>query len=255
MTKRSGLGMLLLVSGVDMSGDTQAINNMGCPRSTFESNGLDVLAMERLYGRYDGNMSLTSYFNKAAGQAHALWSTLPRTDVDLMVAFRKVAGAGGAAMRAKQVGYDGSRTSEGMLTFGVETQSNASDTAGAGQGLEYGWMLTAGSRTDVADTNGPGIDLGTGSTVFGLRAWVQVTALDGDDCTITLQGSSDNGAGDAFAAIPGGAFTEVTAAPAGERIQTAPDQTIERYIRVATSGAFDSVSFAVLVYRNEESPA
>lgn len=256
MSKTSGLGLMFLASGVDLSGDTQSIETLGCPRGTFDMNGLDVLAHERIYGRRDGVASLTSYWNPAAGKAHAKWKTLPTTDQDLMVGLGSTVGVGGAAMRGKQINYDGSRDTNGQFLLKIDAQSNCSAASGFGHGLEYGRMMTARKRTDTAATNGASVDFGTGSLAFGLRAWLQVISFVGTDVTIKLQESSDDGAGDAFANVTGGAFTAVTAGPTTERIETSGSQTVERYLRVATTtvGGFTSCVFAVMVHRNEATP-
>ena len=73
--------------------------------------------------------------------------------------------------------------------------------------------------------------------------------VTGTNATFTIQSSSDDGAGDAFAAVTGGAFTQVTGV-GWERIQTARALAIERYLRVAVTGTFTSVTFAVIVVRN-----
>jgi hypothetical protein len=52
--------------------------------------------------------------------------------------------------------------------------------------------LTAAPRTDTTATNGTSYDFGTGSTAFGLQAYLQVLSFTGTSCTIKLQESSDN---------------------------------------------------------------
>lgn len=257
MAKTSGLSLMFLASGVDLSGDTQSIDTISCPRGTFDMNGLNVAAMERIYGRRDGVMSLTSYFNPAASKAHAKWKALPTTDQDLMVGLGSTIGVGGAAMRGKQINYDGARAADGQFLLKIDAQSNCSaTTSGFGHGLEYGRMMTARTRTDTGATNGASVDFGTGSLAFGLRAWLQVISFAGTDATIKLQESSDDGGADAFANVTGGAFTAVTAGPTTERIETSGSQTVERYLRVATTtvGGFTSLVFAVMVHRNEATP-
>lgn len=254
MTKRSGLGAFLLVGGVDLSGDTCSIDALGCPRGTYQMNGLPAVAQERQYGKRDGNLSVTTFYNKAAGAAHATYKTLPTADLDLMTGFSTTIGEGAASIRAKQIGYNGTREADGQFKLKVDTQSNGSGAAASlGMGLEYGRLLTAGKRTDTAAANGASVDFGVGSSTFGLRAWLQVTAFTGTDVTIKLQESSDDGVGDAFANVVGGAFTAVTAGPTTERIETSAVLTVERYLRVATTtvGGFTSCTFAVMVYRNE----
>jgi hypothetical protein len=92
------------------------------------------------------------------------------------------------------------------------------------------------------------VDFGTGSTLFGLQAYVQVFSFTGTSCTITIQESSDNGA-DTYANVTGGAFTAATGRTT-QRIQTSRTQTIERYLKVTTSGTFSECTFVVLVNRN-----
>jgi hypothetical protein len=68
--------------------------------------------------------------------------------------------------------------------------------------------------------------------------------------TMVIEESSDNGGGDAFAAVVGGTFTQVTAAPDSERIVTGTI-AVEQYLRVSTttSGGFTSVQFVVSISR------
>jgi hypothetical protein len=142
----------------------------------------------------------------------------------------------------KQVNYDPTRGDDGMLTFGVSTQSN-------GFGIEWGQQLTAGLRTDTAATNGTGIDT-TASASFGGQAYLHVTAFTGTDVTIKIQDSADNVS---FADVTNFAFTQVTSAPFSQRIALTNTDTIRRYVRAvtATTGGFTSVTFSVNVIKNE----
>jgi hypothetical protein len=125
----------------------------------------------------------------------------------------------------------------------VSTQANA-------YGIDWGRLVTAAPRTDTTATNGTSYDFGTGSTAFGLQAYLQVLSFSGTSCTIKLQESSDNGGSDAFADVTGGSFGAQTAVGAS-RIATSTSQTVERYLRVATTGTFSSCSFVVAVKRND----
>ena len=94
------------------------------------------------------------------------------------------------------------------------------------------------------------MDFGTGSTSVGLQAYLQVFSFTGTSCTVTIQESSDDdGDPDTFTAVVGGAFTAATGRTT-QRIQTARALTVERYLRVVTSGTFSQCSFAVMVNRN-----
>jgi hypothetical protein len=114
-----------------------------------------------------------------------------------------------------------------------------------------GLQGTAGVRADTTATNGTSVDFGTGSTAFGLRlqAYLHVTAFTGTSCTVKLQESSDDGAGDAFADVTGGSFGAQTAVGAS-RIATSATQTVERYLRVVTTGTFTVCNFHVTIVRN-----
>lgn len=246
---RTGLDCFLLVDGVDLSDDHAAIDSITSPRGTFDINGLRHRAYARILGKKDGTIEASPYFNPGAGAAHSKLSTLPRTDRDAMLAVAPELGAAVSCLRYKQLGYDGARAADGGFMFKVQSQAND-------HGLDWGKLLTAGKRTDTSATNGTGVDqlvdsAATGAYAFGLQAWLQVTAFTGTDCTIKIQESSDNGSGDAWADVTGGGFAQITTAPGTQRIQTGLTLSVERYLRAVTSGTFSSITFAVMVHRNE----
>lgn len=245
MAKQSGLGDNFFVDGYDLSGDTNSLGNISGPNSPIPVTGINKYAMERIGGKRDGLMSWVSYFNPTLlTGAHARYSALPTTDI-IASYFRGTSlGDPSANLVAKQIGYDGNRGDDGSFTLAVEAQGNA-------YGLEWGKSLTAGQRTDTTATNGTSVDFGTGSTAFGLQAYLHVfTGFAGTSVTVKLQESSDNGAGDAFADVTGGAFTAATGITS-QRIATASGQTVERYLRVVTTGTFTNAVFAVSVIRND----
>lgn len=243
MSKASGLGARLWVGGYDLSGDIGAVDDISCPRGTLNTTGIDKLANERIYGTKDGKIGFTAFFNPGIAQAHPVLSALPTSDIQAMYGHRATLGVPAAAMLAKQVGYDPTRGNDGSLTFKTEALAN-------GYGLEWGKLATAGARTDVAGTNGTGVDLGTGSVSFGLQAYLQVIALTGTNVVVKLQHSTDDAATDPYADITGGAFTSATTAPQTQRLATSSTATIKRYVRVVSSGTFTSATFVVMVNRN-----
>lgn len=194
-------------------------------------------------------MEFVSYFNTAAGKAHPVLSALPTTDVILTYARGTTLGNPAACLVAKQINYDGTRADDGDFKFAVQAQANA-------YGLEWGLQGTAGIRTDTTATNGTSFDFATtanpGSSTFGLQAYLQVFSFTGTSVTVTIQESSDNGAGDAFAAVTGGAFTAATGITT-QRIATSASQTVERYLRVVTTGTFSNAQFSVVIMRNDTS--
>jgi len=146
-----------------------------------------------------------------------------------------------ASLTGKRTSYPVTRAADGAMGTGTEILSNADQ-------LNYGLALTAGKRTDTTGTNGTGVDFGTGSTTFGMVAYLHVFAFTGTSITVTIQESSDNGGTDPFAAVTGGAFTAATGITA-QRIETSLTQTVERYLRAVSSGTFNPCTFAVMAKR------
>jgi hypothetical protein len=245
MTKQAGLGDGFYLDGYDLSGDVGALGRIGGGLAgTQDVTGIDKSAMERIGLARDGSLEWTSFFNPALAAAHPVLSALPTTDRIATYCRGRLLGSPAACMVGKQANYDPSRAADGSLTISVQALAN-------GFGLEWGRQLTAGTRTDTGAANGSSVDFGAAGT-FGLQAWLHVTAFTGTDATIQLQQSSDDGAGDAFANVTGGAFAQVTSGPVAQRIQTARNQAVERYLRVvtSTSGGFSSLSFLVVVSVN-----
>lgn len=248
MAKTSGLGDNLYVGGRDLSGDIGSIETIHGGVNPLQVTGIDKYAFERLGGIRSSEINFTAWHNDALTQAHPTLSALPAGDVLVTYCRGTTLGNAAACQVSKQLDYAGTRAADGALTYSAPASSN-------GYGLEWGKQLTAGKRTDTTATNGTSVDFTSsafaGSSTFGLQAYLQVFSFTGTSVTIAIQESSDNGAGDAFAAVTGGAFTVVTAGPTTERIATSASQTVERYLRVVTTGTFSSVVFAVMVNRND----
>lgn len=243
MAKASGLGDALYIAGYDASGDISALSNVGGGPATLDVTAINKSAHERLGGIRDGRLEMTTYFNhvQAGTGTHEKLAALPRTDIILTYCRGTALGNPAACLVAKQINYDGTRANDGAFTFAVSAQAN-------GYGLGWGQQLTAGLRTDTAATNGTSIDT-TASASFGAQAYLQVTAFTGTDATVKIQDSADNVS---FADVTGLTFTQVTAAPASQRLATASGATIRRYLRAVTTttGGFTSLTFNVVVVKN-----
>lgn len=240
MSKQSGLGDRLFVAGYDLSGDVNSPAIQGGP-ATLDVTAINVAAFERIGGARSGSINWNAYFNTAIGQEHAVLSTLPTADVQVMYCRGVNLGDPAAMLIGKQLGYDGTRGTDGAFTFSLAAQSN-------GFGLEWGQQVTAGLRTDTAATLGAGIDQGA-ATAFGAQAYLQVTALTGTDVTVKIQDSADN---TTFADVAGLAFAQTTVARTTQRIATTGGQAIRRYIRAVTvtTGGFTSASFVAAIAIN-----
>lgn len=245
MAKRSGLGNRFYMQGVDASGDICALKSIASPMALLDFTSIDKSAMERKGGLRDGTMEFKSYFNPTAATSFHTFKTMPSTDVLVSYATGAVLGDDCANMIAKETNNEAEREDDGGFYFEVSAVANA-------YGLDWGNQLTAGVRTESTATNGTGVDFGTGSTSFGLQAYLHVTALASGSPTIKLQESSNDGGGDAYVDVTGGTFGVVTAGQV-LRLETTRALTVERYLRVVTTGTFSGLSFWVGVTRNDTS--
>lgn len=247
MAKQSGLGDRFAVGGYDLSGDIGSLQRVGGgPATQQDVTGINKSAIERIGLHVTGEIGWSGFFNDAIGALHPVMKLLPTADTMATYGRGASLGSPAACLVCKQMTYDQTRAADGSLTTSGQKLSNAYP-------LEWGVQLTAWSRTDTAATNGTGVDLGSASPgAFGAQFYAQVFAVTGTSVTLTVQESSDNGAGDAWTNITGGAFTAVTpaGAPTWQRIATG-SINVERYLRVVSSGTFSNAQFLVVAIRNE----
>lgn len=235
MGKQGGLGQRLLVGGYDISGDIQALDNVHGGPALQDVTDITQSAHARLGLLRDGGLGASAFFD--AANAHPVLSSLPVADVQALYLLGTTLGAPAACCVAKQIGYDPNRSAAGDLLLKTQFDSN-------GFALEWGIQATPGVRTDTAATNGADLDNGA-SSAFGAQAYLQVTAFTGTDATVKVQHSADNSTWSDLIT-----FTQVTAAPASQRL--AVSGTVDRYVRVSTvtTGGFTSATFAVAFARN-----
>lgn len=248
MAKQSGLGHLLFVSGYNLSGDICAVDEIGGGNEPLDVTAINKSAHERIGGVRDGRLNATSYFNPASNQSFDRYSNLPTTDQIVTYCAGQSLGSPAASLVAKQFNFDGTRGEDGAFTFKIDSAANA-------YGLEWGELLTAGIATFGGASAGSSLDYGAsvGTTAFGLQAYLHVFAFTGTSATITIQSSTDDAVGDPFALVTGATFTTVTGVTA-ERIATATNASVERYLRVNAAGTFSLLWFSVQVVRNLAAP-
>lgn len=237
MAKQTGLGDNYYVDGYDLSGDTSAFGAVRGGLAPIDVTDITQSAYERKGGKKDGEISWESHYNPAAGREHAVLSTLPRTARYVTYCRGTALGSQAASAVVNQIDYNPSRGEDGKLTLAIQALTTG------GIPLEWGQLHTPGIRTDTEDTDGTSVDGGAAST-FGLQAFLHVFSTD-DTLTVGIEESSDNGVGDAWADVID--FTEATTVGAERIVKTG---NIERYLRVTTTGAFTSASFAVVIVRN-----
>ena len=239
MAKQSGLGDQLFIAGTDIGADVSTISSLATPRETLPATGITQFANARLYGKRDGQAEFTAYFNDELAGTHARLKLLPRTDVHLMYLRGQGLGNEAVGLVGKQIDYAATRGDDGSLTFAVPVQAN-------GFGIDWCEQLTTGKQTDAVAANSTGLDTLT-SASFGWQAYLQVFAVGSGTATVTLEDSADN---ITFDPLAGGTFTAVTT-QTYERLQSASaTATVRRYVRVATSGVFTGLVFAVGINKN-----
>jgi len=237
MAKKSGLGQQIFVHGYDLSGDVAAIDNAGSPRELLDTTALNASAHERVVGLSDGNISVSSWFNDSTEQEHEAFKSLPTTDRIVMWAFGATRGDVAACLVAKQLNYDGTRGSDGSLSFTIDTQ------AASGEPLEWGNTLTTGKETHSVAAVSTSRDDGA-TTGYGLVGILSVTDLDSGTATVSIQQSADNVT---FADILSFVAVAAASAPTAQRLPLSG--AILRYLRVSSTGTFSNLDFCMVTRR------
>jgi len=239
MAKKSGLGQQIFVHGYDLSGDVATIDNAGSPRNLLDITAINASATERLVGLSDGNISVSSWFNDSTEQEHDALSGLVTTDRIVTWAFGATRGDVAACLVAKQLNYDGSRGTDGSLSFSVDTQAD-------GVSLDWCNTLTTGKETHSSAGSSTSRDDGAGTTA-GMVAYLEITDCDSGTPTVTIQESSDNGSSDAWVNVLSFSAVGYASAPTAERVTSSG--TVERYLRITTTGTFSNLDFCVSTRR------
>lgn len=232
--------MSCFVAGYDLSGDIGQLDAIESTRDMLDVTTINDSGKERIHSHMHGRLAFTGFFDDGALLEHVALKLIPTADVIGTVFFSSTIGDVAYGVTGKRFNYPMNRGADGSLTIQTEIVSNADNG-------NYGKSLTAGKRTDTAGTNGAGVDFGVGSTAFGAVFYAHVFSVTGTSITLTIQESSDDGSTDPFANVTGGAFTAVLAAAVGsQRLETSLTQTVERYLRVVSSGTFNPATFAVM---------
>lgn len=244
MVKQSGIGASLLVAEYDISGDVGAITSAETRRSTLDVTAIDKSAVERITGLRDGSLGFASFWNITAGQAEPVLSALPTTDRICTVFLSSTLGDAAASIKGKQLNYAVTRGQDGSLGASTDVQAN-----GLGMGLEWGVTLTTGKETRATGTvNGTGVD-GTAQSTYGWAAYLHVISIASGTMGVKLQDSTDD---NTYNDLTGGGFTNVTAATS-ERIAGSSTATVERYVRLTTTGVHGNAVVVVNFVRYTES--
>ena len=234
MAKSAGLAQKLFHHIYDISGDVGAISSWSTPVSVLDITGIDKSASERLQGLVTGSLSFNAFFNDAAAASHVALR-VPSAGAPVTWALGQTVGDVAGMVQGLGTSYDPTRGPDGGLTFDISMETYTTLPV-------WGVMLTPGLKTDTGAANGATLDQGA-QTTAGAEAILHVTSFTGSNFTATVQDSSN---GSSWGTLK--AFTQVTDT-GSERVTVSG--TVERYVRVISTGTFNPVSFAVSFRRGE----
>jgi hypothetical protein len=223
--------------GYRIGGDIQSLQVQGGP-NLLDVTDITQSAHSRLGGLRSGTISLVAYSDPSAGQEHAAFSPLSRSDIIATYLRGQVLGNPAACCNALQLNYDPTRAADGMYTEKIDLNSDS-------YGLEWGIQLTAGLRTDTTATTGTAY-ADTGQTAFGGQAYLQIVSLTGTSVDVTISHATTSG-GTYSTLIDFGAQTGRGA----WRGFVSNTTTVDQYLKVNTSGTFTSAAFQVTWVRNQ----
>tara|TARA_R110002020_G_scaffold120129_2_gene273690 strand:- start:3728 stop:4465 length:738 start_codon:yes stop_codon:yes gene_type:complete len=239
MAKQSGLTDNFFIDGHDLSGDVTSVDTISGSKATLDTPVIESAGMVRLAGHGSGEISFTSWFDDGTNLEHTALAGIPTTDVVVLYTRGVASDSPAAGIVAKQVNYDGAKGSDKSLTMNVQCLANAVP-------LEWGVLLTAGAITQSSAGSESSKD-DSASSSSGIAAYLQMIDINSGTPTITIEHSANNSSWStllSFSAVANGNE------PAAER-KTASG-TVNRYLRVTSTGTFSNAKF-VIAYRRGES--
>jgi len=234
MAKKAGLAQKFFAGAYDLSGDISAINNCSTPVGVLDVTSIDMSATDRLQGLVSGNLAFNAFFNDASGAAHAALR-VPTAGAPVSWFLGQTVGDPAFMAQIAQFSYDPSRDADGALSFDVVFDTYSTLPV-------WGVILTAGLDRDTTGASTATLDQGA-QTTAGAEAILHVTSFTGSNFTATVQDSAN---GSDWGTLV--AFTQVTDV-GSERVTVSG--TVERYVRVTTTGTFNPVDYAVSFRRGE----
>ncbi len=236
MAKVSGLGVRLYAAGYDLSGDVNMVDTIGYTQQLLDVTTLDVESTGRIAGLSDSSLTVNGWFEAASD--HAAYTSnsgaMPTADQVVFVQMGTALGDTFAGMTAKEATYVVN------LTSGSALATTATYSSTAGQQVDWGVTLTASKTTNASAASGTGVDNAT-SSANGCVAYLEAMSLASGTCVVKVQHSTDNST---WADLI--TFTGVTGRVAQRATASG---TINRYLRVTTSGSFSTIVFVAGVAR------
>ncbi len=242
MAKKSGLSQEMYVAGFDISGDVGSISSLQVTAEEQDVTGINAVAHERITKRHDAIVGFDTFWNVATDALHDALSTLPTTDVGVMVLTGTTRGDSVFAMEAKQINYDWVRGAGGEL--------NGSTEAKVGSGGANWCRLLVSKGTHSSSTDEVGInEPADAQTTEGAVGYLQHFSAASGTVEYDIEDSSDstNGTDGAWANLL--AFSDVATpwSPITSRVEVTG--TVEKWVRASTNGTFTTAVFSMCFYR------
>ena len=232
MAKTTGLDTRIYVEGTDLRGDVSGLTGVGMSQNLYDVTTLDLSAVARLAGLKTGSSSCAAFFDNAAGKGHATWTAksgaIPTDSENVLIPLGGSIGDPALQLVSKQGTYYVTRETSGPITCSVDYES------ADGLSPDFGVLLTP-KATDSSGTSYTGVD-GTAQSTGGARAMIQVFSLTSGSVTATIEDSADNAT---YGTL--GTFTSISG-QTSEAIEISG--TVERYVRLTTSGTFSTAVLA-----------
>lgn len=246
MAIQSGIGASLYVDKYDLSGDATAINSITANTNLFDKTTLRNPAMARMALLRDGSMGVNALFNAAAGGSQKVLEALPGAAKYATILAGAVVGSDTFSLQGLQSDFSNVRGQDGSLVLTTTLQGH--NTA-----LEIGELLThgtGGQQTFASAGAGSKLTYAGTSTAYGITAYLHALSIGSGSATVAIQGSSDD---ITYTNLTGGAFAAVSAAGA-QRIATAQNLSIPKYLKVNVTGTFTDLVAVVTVVRYRGAP-
>ncbi len=237
MVKKNGLAQQFFIEGYDLSGDVGSLQEVSSPHAVLETPVLNKSGMVRVAGKSDGAISFNAWFNDASEQSFDSTKALPTVDSVTLYAIGGAVNDAAAALVAKRIDYDWEEGADGSLELSITAR------AAAGIPLEWMVMLSAGKITHASATSSASRD-DTSSTSKGLIGVVEIVDTDSGTPTIIIEDSANDAS---WATLL--SFTAVASGSEPEAERKTVTGTIDRYLRITTTGSFSNCDFAVAYRR------
>jgi len=235
MAKVSALNTRIYMTGTDLSGDASSLDGVGYSNNVLDVSTLDSGAPKRIIGSVNGSLSVSAWFDAAANRVHAVMTAnsgkVPTTDQILLIPTGAAVGSDSYHIVGKLANYDVSMPEGGTAPVAVSATVESSTYA-----PQMGKMLTAHDDTHSSATNGDAVD-NSASSANGGNAVLQVFSLASGTATVKVQHSANNST---WADLV--TFTAVTDKASEYKAVTG---TVNRYLRVASTGTFSNLVLAV----------